>query len=149
MTENEELDLMWQNKIIADFVDLKISWSQTSFYDTDGDWDVTSVPDFLDHDIDLLYLYDCPSPYSVLKFNSSWNWIIPVGKKMEEMVFDGNWGLFEQFFSDELTYLENFKKSCYNFDIISAYKAAIDFIQSLNHQDINIVDKAKNYKHGN
>jgi hypothetical protein len=34
------------------------------------------------------------------KYHKSWDWLIPVGQKMNQIAFDGNWGLFEQFFSD-------------------------------------------------
>lgn len=81
--------------------------------------------------------------YMPLGYHKDWNSLINVGKRMEQMVSDGNWGLHEQFFSDEMHGLDNFKKACSEFNIKDAHKWALFFIEALKHQDPEIVKKAK------
>jgi len=84
--------------------------------------------------------------YMPLNYHKDWNSLMEVGVKMEELVIEGNWGKFEQFFSDELHTLGNFKLACSEFNIDEAHKYALAFINSIPQQNPEIVKKAKEYE---
>jgi hypothetical protein len=72
--------------LIADYVGLRITWGESggdpALGNTDGDW-IIEFPDFLDHDEQLMYLYGEEQPYDKLKFDSDWNWLMPIVKIIE------------------------------------------------------------------
>ena len=79
-------DIIEENKIIADFIGLRIRWIQTNSYFDPIDYDMEiDNPDFLDHDTELMYLYECDKPDENFKFHSSWIWLMPVVEKIESI----------------------------------------------------------------
>lgn len=79
-------------------------------------------------------------------YTSSWDWLMMVGDRMEKDIIEGNWGLFEQFFSDELSAYDKFVNACKKRNSVEAVASILAFIDSLEHQDIEIVKKAKEYE---
>jgi hypothetical protein len=74
------------NKIIADFVGLRINWIQSNHYLDPIEYDMEiDVPDFLDHDTQLMYLYDCDKPDENFRFHSNWLWLMPVVEIIERI----------------------------------------------------------------
>jgi len=89
------------NVLICDYVGLIVTWQESggdpSLGNSDGDWEINS-PDFLDHDNQLLYLYTEEQPYEKMKFDSEWNWLMPVVEMIEtklraySITSSGGWG---------------------------------------------------------
>jgi len=83
--------------------------------------------------------------YMPLGYSKDWNSLMKVGDKMDKMIHDGNWGLFEQFFSDEMHGYDNFQKACAERNIEDANKWVLFFIEGINNQDPKHVKQAKEY----
>ncbi len=76
-------------------------------------------------------------------FCDSWDWIMKVGDEMEKHILDGNWGLYEQFFSDEMRSYDYFERACKDRNRSNAILWVKTFIEALEHQDPEILKKAK------
>lgn len=84
--------------------------------------------------------------YMPLGYSKNWNSIMKVGDKMHEMIIDGNWGLFAQFFSDEMFGMDGFERACKARNIDDANRWALYFIEALRHQEPEHIKLAKQYK---
>lgn len=79
-------------------------------------------------------------------FTSSWDWLMMVGDRMEKDILEGNWGLFEPFFSDEMSAYDKFVDACKRRNHTQAVSSILEFINSLENQDIELIKKAKEYE---
>lgn len=79
-----EKDRSQENKLLADFVGLIIRYEKeyTIFMENEEYEMYIDCPNSFDHDEQLMYLYEEDAPYEKLKFHSSWDWLMPVGKKI-------------------------------------------------------------------
>jgi hypothetical protein len=84
--------------------------------------------------------------YMPLGYHLNWGSIMEVGDEMERRIQEGNWGLFEQFFSDEMHGYDNFQKACAERNLDDANKWALFFIEGVNNQDPEHVKQAKEYE---
>jgi hypothetical protein len=67
------------DKKIADFCGLDFSYVTVNHPLDPVEYDMEiNCPDFLDHDEDLLYLYEVDLPYECLKFSKDWKWVMGV-----------------------------------------------------------------------
>jgi hypothetical protein len=109
-----------ENVLISDYVGLKITWEESggdpALGNTDGDWKI-ECPDFLDHDEELMYLYDKDFPYNELKFSTDWNWLIPVVKLIYgDLTSEGErsqWDMITKIWSENKAFANNNKKSVF------------------------------------
>ena len=128
------------NKVIAEFMGENITHS-------DPDTNMNTVAEKGDKfRFDNSYLGHMGIYSADLKFDKSWYWIMPVGNKMDDLIMNGNWGIHEQFFSDEMHGYDNFRKACADRNLEEANKWAMFFIEALEHQDPQIVKKVKETK---
>jgi hypothetical protein len=80
------------NKLIAEFIGLKIRSVKCNGPFDPEEWDLEiDAPDFLS-DEDLEYIYELDGPlesyYEKLKFDTSWEWLMPVVEKIQELGYD-------------------------------------------------------------
>ncbi len=80
-----------KNKVIADFCGLHLNWNKCNHNLDPVEYELEiTCPDFLDHDKDLMYLYDEEVPDECFKFDSDWNWLMPILEKIERIKYDDN-----------------------------------------------------------
>lgn len=132
------------NKLIAEFVGFKMWWSEGGSYDWPEKELEISVPDFLE-DEDLEYMYTLDMPFYMywgeLKFNTSWDWLMPVVEKIEEL---GYTTVIHGYGKDFTPYLETYcaiKEGNYRWGygeskskIEAVWLASVLFIQWYNEQ---------------
>jgi|GEM_PF-3416048 len=86
MTHFYEDKIIENNKLIATFVGLILTWVSTNSYFEPNDCDLDIVcPDGFDHDTQLMYLYDEEQPDHCYKFNTEWNWLMVAVDKIESL----------------------------------------------------------------
>ena len=117
-----------QNVLIGDFIGLEIRYVNT--YAQDGD-DVDmqiDCPDFFDHDTQLMYLYEEDQPYESFKFDSDWNWLMPVIELVndyvkETKILTNEWVRITEFYEDNQHFLKN--------SIESVYRGVVQYLEAL------------------
>jgi len=145
----DEEDIIKGNKLIADFVGLKINWVQCNHYldPVEYDMEIERSDYFFDYDIDLMYLYDEEIPEEFFKFHLSWNWLMLVVEKIENLKHP-RWLSYN--FSVEIVRntctinigentngLDGYVHKSSNSKINAVWLAVVKFIEWYNNYDIN------------
>lgn len=82
-------NIQQKNEVIALFIGLILTWNKCSMYDAPNEYELEiNNGDFLDHDKDLMYLYDEEVAQESFKFHYSWDWLMPVVEKIESMGYE-------------------------------------------------------------
>src|SRR5690606_21540352 len=83
--EMKETEIIEGNMLIAEFVGLRFRGfaGGNPMTGIEYEWEA-EVPDFLDHDAQILPLYDEDRPEEHFRFHTSWDWLMPVVEKIEK-----------------------------------------------------------------
>jgi len=125
------------NKLIAEFVGLKIRWVDSPGYAGEsGDWDMEiDFPDFFDHDEQLAYLYETEIPEENYKFHSSWDWLMGVVEKIKFSTFSDDWVSGNKVVDEYLFYWDNIKDSLLAITITNVFNSVVEYIMWYNRNN--------------
>jgi hypothetical protein len=128
------------NVLIGDFVGLTINYVRTYAPEEDVDMQI-DCPDFFDHDTQLLYLYEEDQPYEAMKFNSDWNWLMPVIGLINDFedsteLLKKDWNRITKSYTDNNSFLRN--------DIGPVYRGVVQYLEALKKYNIK-TDEDKSY----
>ena len=152
--ENEPIDDMIdeikENRIMAKFVGLKVVYIQSNHYQDPIEYEleIHEVPNFLDHDEDLLHLYESDGPVELYyEFHSNWNWLMGVVEMIENLRGEDKSYLFSFDIGRDYCVIKHNDfmqemiavSSVHEDKIMSIYKAIIRFIEWYNKQDIKLM----------
>ena len=82
-------------------------------------------------DDDRYYFHDFEFPFlepGDMKYNSSWNWLMPVGKKCKELLIRPKNG-------EEVYMLEYLEGMFFSFNVNLAFESVVEFIESYNEEN--------------
>jgi len=138
-TENPDTRLRYlspqgrDNVVIADYVGLVIRYVNTYHPEEDTDMQI-DCPDFLDHDTQLMYLYEEDEPYDKLKFDYDWNWLMPVLFKINKEKLDEKT-------SDKLNSVKELWTEWRSFELANigqVFRGLVSVIEVLNENSKNL-----------
>ena len=131
-----------EGRLISNFIGLNVRYEQCNAYDDPIEFEmVIDNPDFLDHDEELLYLYETDGPVELnYKFHSDWNWLMGVVIKIENLkdedkCYRFSFDMGRDFCAIRTNDLERemiVVGSVYNDKIGSVYQTVIKFIKWYN-----------------
>jgi len=150
IAENIEIEkAIAESTMIADFVGLIIRTEQCNAYMDPIEYEmVIDCPDFLDHDEDLLYLYEADYPHQLqYQFHSDWKWLMGAVSKIENLRGEDRAYLFSVDTGRDyciIRYNDFIGKSIavsseHNDKMETIYRAVIRFIEWYNKQDIKLM----------
>jgi len=131
-----------EGRLISEFVGLTVRYEQCNAYMDPIEFEmVIDNPDFLDHDEELLYLYETDGPVELnYKFHSDWNWLMGAVMKIENLkdedkCYRFSFDMGRDFCAIRTNDLEReliVVGSVYNNKIASVYQTVIKFIKWYN-----------------
>ncbi|MFA7287603.1 MAG: hypothetical protein WC055_01860 [Melioribacteraceae bacterium] len=79
-------EIIESNKLIAEFMGVKVNWVSSNYFDTDGDWNIELdfLPEIM-QESELNRLATCDNPMDNLNFHDRWDWLVPVINKIIEI----------------------------------------------------------------